>query len=172
MRATLLAICFAIFAICMPADTGAQQLVFVVRHAEKIDNSADTALSAAGEARAQRLADMLAATSIAVIYTTQYQRTVQTAAPLAKRLGIGANIVPARETEALLAKIRLHGKTVGNAPGKSGAVLVVGHSNTVPAILKGLGHMADVVIADDEFDNLFAIIVQPAGPPVLIRLKY
>ena len=172
MRAVLGAICFAIFATCMPADAGAQQLVFVVRHAEKIDNSADAVLSAAGETRAQRLAEMLAAASIAIIYTTQYQRTVQTAAPLAKRLGIDTNIVPAKETETLLAKIRTHGKTFGNALGKSRAVLVVGHSNTVPAILKGLGHTADIVIADDEFDNLFAIIVQPAGPPMLMRLKY
>ena len=172
MRATLLAICVAVLAMCLPGAAGAQQFVFVVRHAEKIDNSADPLLSAAGEARAQRLAEMLSASAVGAIYTTQYRRTVQTAAPLAKRLGIGSNIVPAKETETLLEKIRTHGKTLGNALGTGSAVLVVGHSNTVPAILKGLGHSTDIVIADEAFDDLFAVVVQLAGPPLLMRLKY
>ena len=47
-------------------------------------------------------------------------------------------------------------------------VLVVGHSNSVPDIVKALGGTAAITIADDEFDNLF--IVRPGPPASVIRL--
>ena len=163
MRTLLLAVCLALLA-AAPANVVAQPVVFVVRHGEKLDNTPDTALSAEGEARAQRLAKMLAASGVRAIYTTQYQRTILLAAPTAKLLGISSKAVPAKETETLLTKIRAHGKDE--------AVLVVGHSNTVPAILKALGYAPELVIAEEEFDNFFVLIPQPAGPPVVARLKY
>ncbi len=67
--------------------------------------------------------------------------------------------MPAKETETLLARIQGHGK--------GEAVLIVGHSNTVPAILKGLGYTAELVIAEEEFDNFFIVIPQPVGPLVV-----
>ena len=164
MRTLLLAICFAMLVAAAPLNLAAQQVVFVVRHGEKLDNTPDTVLSVEGEARAQRLAKMLATSGVRAIYTTQYQRTILLAAPTAKRFGISSLVVPAKETETLLAKIRAHGKDE--------AVLVVGHSNTVPAILKGLGHAPALVIAEEEFDNFFVVIPQAAGPPVVVRLKY
>lgn len=164
MRTLSLAICLAILVSAAPVNVAAQPVVFVVRHGEKLDNTPDTVLSAEGEARAQRLATMLAASGVRAIYTTQYQRTILLAAPTAKRFGISSVAVPAKETEMLLTKIRAHGK--------GEAVLVVGHSNTVPAILKGLGDAPELVIAEEEFDNFFVLIPQAAGPPVVVRLKY
>ena len=72
----------------------AQQMVYVVRHGEKLDDSKDPPLSPAGEARAARLAQMLAASGVKAIYTTQYRRTAQLAEPLARKL----NVVPGRAT--------------------------------------------------------------------------
>ncbi len=72
MRTLLLAICLAILVAAAPVNVAAQQIVFVVRHGEKLDNTPDTVLSAEGEARAQRLATMLAASGVRAVYTTQY----------------------------------------------------------------------------------------------------
>jgi hypothetical protein len=51
-------------------------------------------------------------------------------------------------------------------------VLVVGHSNTVPALLSALHVDASIEIADDDYDNLFIVVAQKEGRPVLLRLKY
>jgi broad specificity phosphatase PhoE len=153
-----------------PATGAAEVLttVVVVRHAEKVDDSADPALSPAGVARATALADALRDAGVHAIYTTQYQRTRDTAAPLAQLLGLSPVVV---ETGGAAAD---HGRAVAakvlaQEPGRT--VLVVGHSNTVPAIILGLGAADIGAIADDEYRNLF--IVQIAGSGVrLIRARY
>ncbi len=152
-----------------PAVASAQ-MVIVVRHAERADGGAaapgaamtaatDPELSAAGKARAQALAAMLKDAGVTAIYTTEYRRTKDTAAPLADALKITSEVVSARDQAALITKIRAH---------TTGAVLVVGHSNTVPAIIKALGG-ADVTMGDSEYDSLF--VVAPGGATTRIRFK-
>jgi hypothetical protein len=51
-------------------------------------------------------------------------------------------------------------------------VLVVGHSNTIPDLLKQLGVKDAVTIADDQYDDLFIVIRRVGEPSTLIRLKY
>ena len=53
-----------------------------------------------------------------------------------------------------------------------GNVLIVGHSNTLPDLLKKLGVKDVVNIADDEYDNLFIVVRPATGGPTLIRLRY
>jgi len=48
-----------------------------------LDDSEDTPLSKAGEARAQLLARLLKDAGVTAIYTSQFQRTIKTAEPLA-----------------------------------------------------------------------------------------
>lgn len=142
----------------------AQPTVIVVRHGEKLDSSRDPVLSPAGEARAQRLMQMLASSGISMIYTTEYRRTGLLAAPLARQLGLAPQVVPAADGASLLKKLAAH------ANGET--VLVVGHSNTVPAVLKGLGHAEPVRIDEAEFDNLFVLVQREGKSPVVLRLKY
>lgn len=142
----------------------AQPTVILVRHGEKLDSSRDPVLSAAGEARAQRLAQMLAASGIRAIYTTEYRRTVMLAAPLAKQMAIPSVVVPGAEQDALLKRIAAHKSNE--------TVLVVGHSNTVPALLKALGHPEEVKIDESEFDNLFVLVPKEGKAPTVVRLKY
>lgn len=141
------------------------QMVIVVRHAERADGGAsmapatDPELSEAGKARAQKLAAMLGDAGIVAIYTTQYRRTKDTATPLGDKIGVTYEAVPSGDMAGLIAKIKSH---------KSGAVLVVGHSNTVPVIVKALGG-SSVTVADDEYDSLFFVAAN--GTTTRIRFK-
>ena len=155
-----------------PAATApafASTTVILVRHAEKADASADPVLSAAGAQRAALLADSLAHAGISAIVVTQFQRTRLTAQPLASRLGITPSVVAAGSpgvdhaaAVAALIRDRFAGQTV----------LVVGHSNSVPAIIKALGVTAAVAIADWEYDDLFVVKFDAAGQPALVRSRY
>ena len=143
------------------------QSLFIVRHAERADagmmaaSDADPDLSTAGRARAESLATVLKDAGIARIYVTQFKRTRQTAEPLAAAMGITPAAVRADDTGALVAQLK-DGK--GNA-------LIVGHSNTVPEILKALGVAGQVTIGDAEHDNLF-VVVAAGETPAIVRLRY
>jgi len=146
----------------------AQGTIFLVRHAERADTvpgttasmGADPSLSETGQARASSLAGTLKDAGIAAIFVTEFKRTQETAAPLAKALGIAPTRIAAKDTSALVARLK---QTTGNA-------LVVGHSNTVPDIVKTLGVSTPIAIADDDYDNLLLVI--PGPPARLIRLHY
>ena len=159
--------------VCTATAVAAQQVIYVVRHAERADSAPasgqavtapanDPPLSAAGHERAARLATMLRSAGVRTIYSTDFQRTRQTVAPTAKALNLEVTIAPAREPATLLARIR---ETQGN-------VLVVGHSNTVPELLKTLGVTDPITIADSEYDNLFIVTRPASGEPMLVRLRF
>jgi broad specificity phosphatase PhoE len=142
----------------------AQEAVYVVRHAERADSTADSELSADGVERSKALSKHLAAAGITRIFATERKRTVQTAAPLADTLKATTTIVQAADEAALVAKVRESKRT--------DRVLIVGHSNTVPSILRRLGVTETITIPDNEFDNLFIVVPNPGGSTVLLRLKY
>jgi phosphohistidine phosphatase SixA len=142
------------------------QSIFLVRHAERADtesggkpvSGADPDLSRSGVARAESLARLLKDARITAIFVTEYKRTQQTAAPLAKVLGITPTVVIAKDIPALVARLRE----------AKGTALVVGHSNSVPDVMKELG-AADVPgIPDPEYDNLFVV----TDSRQLLRLRF
>jgi phosphohistidine phosphatase SixA len=139
---------------------GAEPTIFVVRHAEKAQggDEKDPDLSDAGRARAESIAKVLKDARITAIYATEFKRTQQTAAPLARAMQLNVTIVPAKEIATLASQVKA----------TDGAALVVGHSNTIPQILEALGAATAVTIADADYDNLF--VVAPGAPTKLIRL--
>jgi broad specificity phosphatase PhoE len=142
----------------------AQKAIVVVRHAERIDQSADSALSAEGTARAEALAKVLKALDVKAVYVTQYQRTALTAAPLTAAASLKPIQIQADATPELVERMKKEYPTE--------VVLTVGHSNTVPRILKLLGVTETVQLADTDHDNLFIVVPQASGPPTLLRLKF
>ena len=151
-------------AMTVPARASAQKLVFLVRHAERADAGmapqTDPPLSTAGQARAQKLAALLADAGVTSIVTTEFVRTQQTAQPLATKLGVTPETITADNPAGVIASLKIsHGNEI---------VLVVGHSDTLPAILKAYGKI-DIAIGDTEYDNLFVIV--PATGTVS-RLRY
>jgi broad specificity phosphatase PhoE len=142
----------------------AQEAVFVVRHAERLDSSADSPLSAEGQARAARLAQMLRDARITVIVATEFKRTQDTARPLADALKLSVQQIAATDLDGLLTKLR--------AAGPRGRVLVVSHSDRVPAILAALGDRQEVAIATAEYDNLWMVVPGSGKVPLVVRLRY
>jgi phosphohistidine phosphatase SixA len=161
--------------VAVPALAAADQVIFVVRHAERADTAAgqgaapatgmmgaDPSLSAAGHERAERLATVLAAAGVKQIITTEYQRTRQTAAPLAAKMALTPIAIAAKDLDAVVAKLR----------GGSVTTLVVGHSNTLPELLRKLGVADPVTVGENDYDDLFAVVRDADGHATLIRLKY
>ncbi len=146
----------------VPVVAFSQVTVIFTRHAEKgATPPKDPPLTEAGQKRAEVLGSMLADSGVDTIYVTEFRRTQQTAAPLAARVHVKPTVVAANDTEGLVNAIRAR---------TSGVVVVVGHSNTLPAIVAALGGPA-IKIADNEYDNLFVLTVG-AAQSSLVRMHY
>jgi phosphohistidine phosphatase SixA len=148
-------------------------LVVVVRHAEKAsDDPRDPILSEAGIARAQALAAALAELHLETVLVTQYKRTQLTAAPAAQAAGVQPEIIEASSEVAESANAlaqRIRGTHRGQV------VLVVGHSNTVGAIveaLSGAHGFTPSPIADDEYDRLYLLQIPQHGPVRVLQSRY
>ena len=134
--------------------------VVFVRHADPAAGGSDPGLSTAGQHRAAALAKMLKDGGIKAIFTSELRRTQETAAPLASLLSITPAVIaddPAAAADQIRAAKR---------------VLVVGHTNTVPPMIKALGGPANVVIGATEFDRLFVMAVQANGAESLLAMRY
>jgi len=144
------------------------QIVVLVRHAEKSDAPpGDVALNEAGRARAEELAIALAEARVDTIVTTQFRRARDTVSLLSRSLNITPVVVQAgadtpRHAKAVAAAVRAGGSSV----------LVVGHSNTVPAIITALGGPAMDELCDSEYSNLFTLVLMPGAPPRLVHGHY
>lgn len=160
-----------------PADAGAKvTTVFLVRHAEKADGQGqDPPLTEAGKQRAEALAHLLQNAGVKGIYTSQFQRTKLTAEPLAKRLGVTATVVPlsvkpSNPREVSEESVRELTKKVEAHAGE--ALLIVGHSNSVPDVIKALGGDSVPKIDESKFDDLFVVTVYAGGRAKVVQLKY
>ena len=142
--------------------------VILVRHGEKATdkaNARDPDLSAAGHARAQALAKVVAHAQLAAIFATQFKRTQATVRPLAGARALRVVVVDAGSAAALADEIRAHHR--------GRRVLVAAHSNTVPEIIRKLTHdKVKVSIPEEEFGAVFIVTASTFGPPSVIRLQY
>jgi broad specificity phosphatase PhoE len=133
----------------------------VVRHAEKADDgSRDPPLSAAGAARAQALARRLSASPLTAVYATPFRRAQQTAQAVATPHRIAVTTYdPAIAASDFAATLRAHHHR--------GAVLVVGHSNTVPGLVAALCTCRIAALGEDNYDALYTIRVDAGGHATL-----
>lgn len=131
-------------AVLQPVDDVAA--VYVVRHFEKGPGD-DPSLTPQGAARAKALARMLVSSGITAIFATPTRRAIESAAPLAQRLGINVTPYDPRDPEALA-------RAVAAA---NGAVLVVGHSNTVPELVERFGGARPAPLTEADYGTLFEV---------------
>ncbi len=147
------------------AVSAAQEAIFLVRHAERLNDSQDSPLSDAGRARAERLAQLLREAGITEIFVTQFQRTAQTAQPLADLLKVPMKKMPAAETDALV-------KTLRGLDAHARA-LVVSHGDRLPTLLRDLGYDQTVTIPPDDYGDLFIVFPEDRSTrSVVVRLRY
>ena len=157
----------------VPAQSGLSQgspaLVILVRHAEKAAGGSDPSLSESGQIRTKALAAAIADAHVTAIITTTFKRTFETAEPFAMAHGITIEKIavggdsPAH-VMAVAAAIRKHAGEV---------VLVVGHSNTVPAIVNALGGPKLPDLCDASYATLFTLVPAKDGRSAqVVRTKY
>jgi broad specificity phosphatase PhoE len=150
--------------------------VFLVRHAERAATPReDPPLVEAGIARSQALARVLGKAGIKVIYTSQFLRTKQTAEPLAKQIGIESIPIALKMSaknprEVSQESVKEMAEKIYQRAGEN--ALIVGHSNTIPEVIKALGGGVVPVVDEKEFDDLFVVTVYAEGKASVTHLKY
>jgi 2,3-bisphosphoglycerate-dependent phosphoglycerate mutase len=151
-------------------ESQATTTVIFVRHAEKATIPADDpGLNDAGKRRAAELARQLVDADVVAgvdaIYSTSYRRTEETVQPVATALNLPITSYDASNTETIMDDIvRAH---------KGKIVLVVGHSNTVPALIGNMGASKKVPpIDENEYDNIYVVSIPWFGKTKTIRLRY
>ena len=146
--------------------------IYLVRHGEKSDDDPrDPTLSEDGVNRALQLARVLQDEDIDALFATPLKRTQDTVAPLAAAHDVAVTTIMdvEEQIQALLA-----------LPAGATAVLA-GHSNTVPALIAGLGGevsgtiagRAGPQLADDSYDRFLVMVLSAPGTgtgPRLLRL--
>lgn len=146
-------------------------MVFLVRHAERADDAGtdpamamhpvpqdDPSLSAAGRERAMVLARMLRDVKLTRIYTTDYRRTRETVAPTSEATGLAVAIYDASDPEGFASQLRM-------TPGR---YLVVGHSNTTPALVEALGGDPGEPIGSLEYDRLYILTLRGSSVSTVV----
>ncbi len=127
--------------------TSCTTTIYLVRHAEKADQSTNAVLSNIGLQRANVLRDSLLNKGIDSIFASTYLRTQQTAKPLADALQLHT-IIYKNDTSVqfILNLNKIKGKSF----------LVVGHSDNVPEMVKALTGQT-VIIPDSVFNKMFIV---------------
>lgn len=152
------------------AQTQADRLVILVRHAEKAaEPPGDPHLSDAGQERAKALATALASAHVDAVIVTQYRRTHETAEQVLAARHLTPTVVKTGDDLAA------HVKTVADAVRAQPAgatILVVGHSNTIPAIIGALGGPKLDDLCDDAYATLFVLDLPASGAPRVVRTTY
>jgi broad specificity phosphatase PhoE len=132
--------------------------VYIVRHFQK-GEGADPSLTVEGAANAQRLAAALKDKGVRAIFATATKRAMESATPLAKQLGLKVTPYDPADPAGLAAEVTAAG----------GAVLIVGHSNTVPALVELFGGARPAPIADTEYGTLYE--VEPDGRVIMAPVR-
>lgn len=137
----------------------------LVRHAETTGTGSNPNLSSAGLERAEALRRILANVPLAAVFSSNFNRTKQTAQPTATDQSLPLLLYdPLNQSPLADEWLQTYrGRTV----------LVTGHSNTVPSFLNLLlenNQYAD--LGESEYDNLFIATVLEKGRVEVLHLKY
>lgn len=152
-----------------PGHTAAQEestaptVVYLVRHAERAENgTSDPPLSVAGQIRVQTLKAILADAGLSSVYSTDYERTRETARPIAEATDLTILPYDPGDLGGFAEELR-------QAPGRH---LVVGHSNTTPDLVAALGGDPGGAIDEMEYDRLYIVVLPPDRAPITTLLRF
>lgn len=145
------------------ADQGVSTFI-LVRHAEK-DYGDDPVLIPKGKARAEKLKFMLERVDLDAVYSTNTKRTLSTAEPTADYHDLKIQEYSAMELSSLA--IRLKNRHRGET------VLVVGHSNTTPALASLLDKNEDYPrFSELDYTNYYVVTIPPKGKARVLKMRF
>ena len=139
------------FVLCSFTWATQPNIIYLMRHAEKTEDTQNPSLSGKGQFRAQNLARLFEHVSFDAIYASQYKRTQQTAQPLANQQKLKVQIYDASTPMPLVRTIR---------EAQSKTFFIVGHSNTIPELIQLLGGPKSLTIHHEEYGSLFLLVLQ------------
>lgn len=128
---------YAVLVLTAGAAT-AQPKIYLVRHAEKLENwpggelGRFQPLSEQGRDTARRLAHFFAKGTVQAIFSSATTRTLHTAFPLSQKLGVPIEIAAACSDTAQIAAFY---RELAARYGPEETVLLVSHSNIIPYLL-------------------------------------
>ncbi len=155
MRTSVVALILTV-AVSLATPSIADTIILLTRHGDRVPTSED--LNEAGRARALALVEAVAEFDIVAIYSPDKKRNLDTAAPLAAKLGLGVTILP--EFEAV-PNLR------GDHPDRT--VIWIGNTDNLVKIYEGLGGTG----APPEFyGDLYILTLADQGPPKVEILHY
>jgi broad specificity phosphatase PhoE len=152
-------------------DSQATTTILFVRHTDTdvFAQGDNPGLNAQGLARAEDLADFVqdidVIAGVDAIYASEFKRTQQTAAAIARRLELEVDIGNPYEVEPFMADVlREH---------KGEIVLIVTHSDAIAPLIEELHGSKNVPeIAADEYDNFYIVTIPSFGKVKTLRLHY
>jgi phosphohistidine phosphatase SixA len=121
--------------------------IYVMRHLNTPEGVANAQLTDEGRKAAEALAGWLERDPPAVVLVSDTDRARATAAPAIARLKPAVLTYDPRDTPALVAQVLA----------AKGTVLVIGHSNTVPDIIAGLGGTRPEPLAHKDFGDIWRV---------------
>jgi len=158
-------------AIAQPGDpdissNATKSIIILVRHAEPVpppylDNPPNPTLGENGKERANLLASLLKDTGIQTIYSTDLNRTKETAEPIRALLDLNLSFYGVKDMATIAESMK-------NNPG---IYLVSGHSNTTPDMVKLLGGDPGNPINENEFDRMYVVTIAN-GITTTVLLRY
>lgn len=178
-------------AVATAQDSG-PTTVLLARHAEKqTGGDGNPDLTAKGAERAEELGRIAGERGVNAIYSTEFCRTALTAQAAAVELRMPIAVQeydhPAADLENCTPAISVPVILLDQAVADEAAlaehilmtqlgrtILVVGHSNTVPAVISALGggQLDEPTISDDQYDRLFTVTIAADGTAELAEEKF
>jgi broad specificity phosphatase PhoE len=151
-----------LFSFCSAfSQTPATTTIIVFRHAEKDTAKLDPSLSKEGKTRAENLVLALRDFTPDAAYSTNYNRTRSTVAPLARKFNLEVQVYDARDQKSFAEQLKaMTGKTI----------VVAGHSNTVPRLvnlLAGVDKYPD--LEDSVYNQIYIVKITDGVPTVEIK---
>ena len=150
-------------AIAWALPSAAQDAVFIIRHAQKADDSNDPPLTELGREQAAGWARMLEEAGLDAIYTSDAKRTRETGGIISNALGVPRHEVVKDDVAGLVQHL------ADEHP--DGVVLVVSHAETIPSVILELGVFDLVHVDNADFTSLFLITGLGAQDPRVLHLK-
>lgn len=136
-----------------PSLAQEQLKLFLVRHAEKVDQSQASALTELGARRAQAIAEILETEPLGQIYSTPFNRTLLTAKPTADFHQLTVSEYDGNALQEFAAQLRQ----------LEGVALVVGHSNTTPILVNHLVGTDLLALDESIYDRVYVVTIDSAG---------